>query len=206
MKLKHFIDSQKAVTPFVVVIFILLFQQWQNATAWIYLSLHGTYGILWILKSRILPDKTWEQKTSLGYGLASWFGLCLFWISPWIITSRHVNAPWWLIAISISIYSLGVFFHFTSDMQKYMALKLNPGHLITDGLFGLSRNINYFGELLIYGGFSMLAMHWLPMLVLLVWIIIVWIPFMKRKEKSLSRYPEFKAYSQRTKFFIPYIY
>jgi hypothetical protein len=35
---------------------------------------------------------------------------------------------------------------------------------------------------------------------------IVWIPNMRRKDKSLSRYPEFGAYAARTKLFIPYVW
>ena len=37
-------------------------------------------------------------------------------------------------------------------MQKYVSLKLNPGHLITDGMFSKIRNTNYLGELFIYLG------------------------------------------------------
>ena len=52
-----------------------------------YLSLHGVYGLLWISKSYIFPDKQWEQKTGLLYGLFIWLGLSLYWVSPFIITS-----------------------------------------------------------------------------------------------------------------------
>ncbi len=44
----------------------------------------------------------------------------------------------------------------TTAVQKHTQLKAKPG-LITDGLFSLSRNINYFGELLIYGAFMALT-------------------------------------------------
>jgi hypothetical protein len=32
-----------------------------------------------------------------------------------------------------------------------------------------------------------------------------WPPNMRRKDRSLSRYPEFEAYRQRTKLFIPFV-
>jgi protein-S-isoprenylcysteine O-methyltransferase Ste14 len=66
--------------------------------------------------------------------------------------------------------------------------------------------MNYFGELLIYGGFGLMAMHWLPVLILLVWIVFVWLPNMRKKDRSLSRYPEFEAYKARTRRFIPFIF
>ena len=37
-----------------------------------------------------------------------------------------------------------------SDMQKHMTLAHRKGTLLTDGLWGLVRNPNYLGELLIY--------------------------------------------------------
>ena len=51
---------------------------WESVTSWTYLALHGTYGIIWILKSRIFPDMTWEKDTSVWYGLYMWFGLTLY--------------------------------------------------------------------------------------------------------------------------------
>lgn len=205
MKQKHFIDSHKCATAPAVLLFMALYQQWENPTAWIYLALHGTYGILWTLKSRIFPDKSWEKKTGIWYGLVIWGALTLYWIAPYLITSRNIQAPGWYQAICISMFAFGVFLHFTADMQKHVALQLRPGQLITDSIMARCRNINYFGELLIYLGFGLLAMHWLPIAVLLVMIAAVWVPNMIRKDKSLARYPEFEAYRQRSSLFIPFI-
>ncbi len=91
-----------------------------------------------------------------------WLGLCLYWVTPWLITSKNIQAPGWYLALCISIYAFGVFTHFASDMQKTTALQLRPAELITTGMFARLRNPNYFGELLIYSGFGLLAMHWLP--------------------------------------------
>ena len=96
---------------------------------------------------------------------------------------------------------MGVFFHFSSDMQKYTALKLNPGNLIPDGLFKKSRNINYLGELFIYLSFALLAMHWISILVLLIFFLCVWIPNMIKKDKSLSKYAKFDEYKKNSRIF-----
>ena len=82
---------------------------------------------------------------------------------------------------------------------------MRPGSLITDGMFSLCRNPNYFGELLIYSSFCLLAMHWLPVALLALWVGTVWIPRMLKKDRSLSRYAGFAAYKQRTKLFIPHV-
>jgi hypothetical protein len=46
----------------------------------VYLALHGTYGLLWILKSRTFPDKQWEQPVPWSLGLATWALLTLYWV------------------------------------------------------------------------------------------------------------------------------
>ena len=204
MKQKWFIDSHKAVTFLFVLILMAVYGQWQNPTAWVYLALHGTYGLLWLLKSRIFPDRQWEQGTNLGYGLFIWLGLSLYWIAPWLLTSRGTEATPWYLGVCVSLYAFGVFFHFASDMQKHTALKLKPG-LITDGLFARSRNPNYFGELLIYLGFGLLAMHWLPLLVIALYLAVIWFPNMRRKDRSLARHPGFEEYKEQTKLLIPFV-
>lgn len=204
MKQKHFIDSHKGITALAILTLMALYDQWHNPTAWVYLALHGTYGILWVLKSRLFPDRQWEQPTGIAYALVIWGGLSLYWIAPWLLMSRAVHAPPWYLGLCISLYTVGVFFHFASDMQKHTALKLKSG-LIRDGFFRLSRNPNYFGELLIYLGFGLLAMHWLPLLVIALFLAVIWVPNMLRKDRSLSRYPEFDAYRRRTKMFIPFL-
>lgn len=204
MKQRHFIDSHKGVTFLAVLLLMAIYDQWHNPTAWVYLALHGTYGLLWVLKGRFFPDRQWQQPTGLGYGLVIWGGLTLYWIAPWLLTSRGVMAPPWYLATCISLYALGVFFHFASDMQKHIALRLRPG-LITDGLWSLSRNPNYFGELLIYLGFGLLAMHWAPLAVIGLFITLVWCPNMRKKDRSLARYPEYAEYRRHTKWLIPWL-
>ena len=160
----------------------------------------------------LFPDTTWVQQTSIWYGLYIWCGLTLYWASGWIINSGFFNdslpqiAPPWLIGLCVSMFGLGVFLHFSADMYKHTMLTQRPGNLISDGIMGKCRNINYFGELMIYLSFALLAMHWLPLLFLGLMMAIVWLPNMIRKDRSLSRYPDFERYKKKSKFFIPYIF
>ena len=208
MKQKHYIDSHKGAT-LIYILFLMYFKNsisTNNITIYIYLALHGSYGILWVLKSKIFPDKQWESKCSVWYGLFIWFGLSLYWIAPYIIITKNISPPFWYIALCIMIYILGIFLHFASDMQKFIQLRYNPSKLITNGMFARIRNTNYLGELLIYCGFSLLAMHWIPMLALLIFIVVIWIPNMIKKDKSLSKYENFKDYKKRTNSFLPFIW
>ena len=213
-KQKHFIDFHKGITPLFIVILLTCFDQWDNLVALLYLALHGTYGILWITKSYIYPDKQWESTTSIAYGLFIWAGLSLYWVSPIILITNckfeyftYLQEPSNIyIMCCVILYIFGVFLHFTSDMQKYVYLKLNPGNLIKTEMFSKVRNTNYLGEFCIYLGFSMLACNYLPLIALLLLIIAIWLPNMHKKDKSLSRYSEFEDYKKNTSKIFPFIY
>jgi steroid 5-alpha reductase family enzyme len=206
MKLKFFINTNKGITFIAILVMMAVYHQWQNSTAWVYLALHGTYGLLWVFKSNIFPDASWERKTSLWFGLVSWLSLVLYWFPGWMIMWRGVTAPPWLLALAVSLNAFGIFFVFSGDMQKFTALKLRPGELITDELFRLSRNINYFGEFLIYTAFALLPMVWFAFLPLAAFIITFWIPNMIRKDKALAALPGFPAYKKNTRSFFPFLF
>ncbi len=206
MKQKHYIDSHKGCTALFVIGCMAWFDQWANPTAWVYLATHGLYGLLWVLKSQVFPDKQWESSCGIGFGLVIWGSLSLYWLTPYLICSQAIEAPSWLLGLGVAMFGLGVFYHFASDIQKFTSLRLRPG-LITEGLWSNLRNPNYFGELLIYAGFGMLAytLAWVPGLVLTLFIASYWVPNMKKKDRSLSRYPEFAEYKANSKLFIPFL-
>ena len=207
MKHKFYIDTHKALTGPAILALIAAYGEWENPIAWIYLGMHGTYGVAWLLKSRCFPDTSWEREVSLGYGLFTWFLLTLYLIAPWLIVSGNAGDPEpWFVGLCVALYSIGMFLHYASDMQKHVSLELQPGMLITEGLWGIVRNPNYLGELCIYLGFGLLAFHWLPVAVTAVVVAAVWYPNMRRKDASLSRYPEFAEYKARTKLWIPYVW
>jgi hypothetical protein len=129
--------------------------------AWVYLALHGTYGVLWLLKERIFPDRQWQQAIELPQAIVLFLMLGLYWLAPWLLIASGAVPPLPLLAGAIAINLLGVFLHFASDAQKHFVLKVQPG-LIEDGFFARCRNTNYLGEVLIYLSFAMVAMHWLP--------------------------------------------
>ena len=214
VKQKYFIDSHKGITPIFIAILISFYSAWSNIDAVIYFALHGTYGILWATKSYIYPDKQWESKVSILYGMLIWVFLSFYWLSAYIIVSgNHFLKIGFLedlgpmyLGVLITVYILGIFLHFTSDMQKYTALKLNPGNLITTEMFLRSRNTNYLGEFFIYLGFILISKDYLPLLALFTIIIFVWVPNMIKKDKSLSRYNDFPKYKKQSKSFFPFFF
>lgn len=201
MKLKHPINLHKGLTFFVVGGLMVYYQNF-SAAAFLYLALHGSYGFLWLLKDRWYPDKQWEQPASIPYAILVFLSLCLYWASPAILISQGVDPPAHILGLAVLLNVWGVFLHFGSDAQKFFTLKYAP-QLITKGFFAANRNVNYLGEFLIYFSFALLAMHWFPFVVLLAFVAFVFVPNMIRKDKSLSRYPQFKDYRKSSGFFLP---
>lgn len=201
MKIKHFVNLHKGTTSLFVLALMAIYQNF-TLGPWVYLSLHGTYGILWLLKDRIFPDKQWEEDVPLSTGLLGFGFLSLYWVAPFLLISQEVIPPLPLVAGVISLNIFGVFLHYASDAQKYFTLRYHPG-LMTDGFFARCRNTNYLGEVLIYLSFALLTMHWLPMVILGLFIGVLFIPNMLKKDASLSRYPEFADYKGRSGLILP---
>ena len=201
MKIKYAINLHKFATSAVVLGLMAVYQNFTLAP-WIYLALHGTYGIMWLIKDSLYPDRQWEQEVSLGTGLVVFVFLISYWVAPFILITSGVQPSAPLIAIAIATNLFGVFLHYGSDAQKYFTLKYKKG-LITEGFFSRSRNPNYLGEILIYLGFALLTQHWLPLAILGVFSALVFVPNMRKKDQSLSRYPEFAAYKARSGLLLP---
>ena len=203
MKLRHPINLHKGMTAFVVLGMMWWFQN-VSVAAWIYLALHGSYGLLWLYKDYTYGDRQWQRNVSSAYGLFVFLGLALYWIAPFVLISQFREPAQWVIALAIALNLGGTVLHFGSDAQKYYTLKYQPG-LITDGFFRYTRNPNYLGECMIYMGFAILPMHWAGFIGIAGFFLFIFIPNMLRKDRSLSRFPGFDAYRRRTGLFLPKI-
>lgn len=204
MKIKHPINLHKALT-FVFVLALMAIYDNYTIAPWIYLSLHGTYGMLWLIKDRLYPDRQWEGEITISTGIFTFVMLGLYWVAPFLLISRGVQPSAPLIAAAVATTMTGVFLHYSSDAQKYYTLKYHKG-LITEGFFSSSRNPNYLGEILIYLGFALLAQHWLPFVILGAFAAGIFMPNMLKKDESLSRYPEFAEYKQQSGLLLPNIF
>ena len=93
-----------------------------------------------------------------------------------------------------------------ADVQKYVQLQLErPRALITTGFFTHSRNPNYFGEFMIYGGYAVLSgNHTCLPVFALAWLIIM-LPNILAKEASMSRHKGWDAWVARTGLIVPWI-
>lgn len=201
MKLNQIINLHKGLTPFVVFSLMAIYDNF-STPAWIYLSLHGTYGILWLIKEKLFPDPYFKDEMGILTSITGFIFLGSYWVAPFLLISSQKLIPNFIIAGCISIYIIGVFLHFASDSQKYFTLKLKK-ELITEGFFKYSRNTNYLGEILIYLSFAILSMNFIPFIILLIFFVIVFFPRMIKKDKSLEKYKGFDEYKANTGLILP---
>jgi protein-S-isoprenylcysteine O-methyltransferase Ste14 len=188
------------VTP-IILAMMWYFHNWSPA-AFLYLGLHGTYSLLWLIKQSVFADKRFAQPIPLWIGgLIPFLPLMAYMIGAYLLISEHIVPPNWAFALAPFLCISGVFLHYVSDAQKFFVLQLRK-ELIQNGLFARTRNPNYLGEVLIYVGFAVASWHWQPFVVLAGWCVF-FVHSMRRKDRSMSRYPEFAAYKDRTGIFLP---
>lgn len=197
------INLQKGGTLVFVLALMSIYGVW-TPTAWTYLGLHGSYGLIWLLKEAIFPDPGWQKKVTIAGAVNAWlFVLGPYWLAPWLIVSQRIEQPPAVLAAAIVLYALGVTLMVGADAQKYFVLRARRG-LIVDGFFARTRNPNYLGEMMIYASFAVVAGHWLPWLVL-AWVWLgVFLPNMLRKDASMARYPGWAAYCAASSMLLPW--
>lgn len=202
MKIITYINVHKILVFPIVLGLMWHFKNW-STEAFIYLSLHSTYSLLWLMKSALFPDRRFEEVQPLRIGLPFIFlPLAGYYLAPYFLISRHVTLLPGIVALVLCSYTIGIFFHYVGDAQKFYTLRLKKG-LIEDGLFEYTRNPNYLGEILIYLSFAVLSWHWVPFCVLAAWVFGFFLRNMLNKDKSLSRHPEFAEYKLRTGLLFP---
>lgn len=204
MKVITYINAHKLLVLGIVPGMMWYFDNW-STEAFVYLSLHGTYAVLWLIKEALYPDRRFQDVQPLWVGaLFVFLPLAVYYIAPYLLISRHIALQPYVIGLAISLYTLGIFLHYVADAQKFYTLRLRPG-LIEDGLFSRTRNPNYLGEILIYVSFAILSWHWLPFVVLAAWVVGFFLRNMWAKDRSLARHPGFAAYKSRTGLLLPKI-
>lgn len=190
--------------------FLIWYYQNTSTAAWVYLALHGGYGLVWLIKDLTFPDPNWQIKITIGAGINAFAAvLGLYWVFGWLLISRSSQpvyplpeAVWFALCISLCL--LGSVIMIAADAQKFFTLRIQRG-LITDGMHRWVRHPNYLGEMMIYGSFAMLVWHWFPVLVLAwVWLGLFAVN-MVMKEASMSRYPDWAAYKKRSWWLVPFL-
>jgi protein-S-isoprenylcysteine O-methyltransferase Ste14 len=207
LKFSWVINFQKAGTYVFIALLMIYFKNYSTA-AWIYLGLHGSYGLCWLIKHFAFPDKAWNKKITFGGALLSFlFVLGPYWLFPYLLISDilgpdHPNPSNVMLMLCVSLHTLGVVIMIASDSQKYFLLQ-NRQELVENGMYKSIRHPNYLGEIMVYASYALMVGHWIP------WLILIWIwggiflTNILMIEKSLSRYQNWEKWRNNTGMLLP---
>jgi protein-S-isoprenylcysteine O-methyltransferase Ste14 len=209
LKLAWVINAQKGGTlPFIAA--LMWWYGNTTAPAWVYLGLHGGYGLAWLIKDLVLPDRGWQERVTFGGALLSFLlVLAPYWVLPWLLISPalgpdHPQPAPALMGACTGVFTVGLTLMLGADAQKNATLAARPG-LVTTGFYARMRHPNYLGEMLIYGSFALMVRHWIPWVILgFIWTF-VFMTNIAAQEVSLSRYPGWDDYKRRAGLLLPRI-
>lgn len=133
--------------------------------------------------------------------------LALYWYIPYATvensrTRHHIEGEriFWGIFSTV----IGVCLMIGADCQKFVQLKYKKG-LVCDGFFSRTRNPNYLGEIMIYGGFGIIAKDTMSWLILLtIWTVLFGSGILQ-KELSYMRKEGWEQYKNQSLILLPRI-
>jgi AspT/YidE/YbjL antiporter-like protein len=119
---------------------LIAWYQNTGTAAWIYLAMHGSYGLVWIIKDLAFPDPAWQRRVTVGGGTNALLSvLGWYWVFGRLLISGTSQPTYplpeyaWL-CLCVSLCILGCVIMIAANAQKYFTLRLKRG-LITDGMF-----------------------------------------------------------------------
>lgn len=202
------INTAKVLTILLLVAFALVFGI-QDLRQVLYLCLHISYCLWWLLEQWFYPLRR-QQMFSESVGVSGFIFSLLFvgafYSLPGYLAFTNPE-PLSLIvaAIALLLFIFGSLINASADIQKLTAKQYGAG-LVSDGIWRFSRNINYFGDLLRYLSFSIVAgsiwAYLVPALIALIYLQRVF-----QKEQSMpQKYPTYQEYQQSSARLIPFIW
>merc|ERR1712232_741271 len=168
----------------------------------------GAFGVIYMIRLNIMS--MWLLKRELG--MEELTVVILVWLpaimGSYVALAKHVSI-YILVAASI-LYALGSYLNTYSELQRKIWKKApnNKGRCYTLGLFSLSRNINYFGDTVLFAGWALATGNWINLWAPIVMGLSFYFFHIPDKEKYLAaRYAEdWPDYLIQTPYaFIPYL-
>lgn len=127
-----------------------------------------------------------------------------------VLAAARGESDFTLAVLGGAIFAAGYVFETTADRQldTFLAIADNHGHVMDKGLWAWSRHPNYFGESLVWWGLAVIALGvpygWIglvgPTTITVLLVFVSGIPLVERRHAGE---PEWEAYKQRTSSFLP---
>ncbi|MGH1394101.1 MAG: DUF1295 domain-containing protein [Trichormus sp.] len=201
------INTAKVLTILCLLAFAVVFGI-RDLRQIIYLCLHIGYCVWWLVEQWLYPQRRNLFNEPVGI-FQFIFGLLfvgVFYALPgYLAFTNPIPLSITETAIALPLYTFGSLINGTADVQKLTAKEYGVG-LVRDNIWRFSRNINYFGDLLRYFSFSVVAGS--PWAYLVPGTVaVLYLQRIAQKEKSMSaKYTDYADYQQSTSRLIPFIW
>ncbi len=201
------INIAKTLTIVLLLIFSFIFGI-QDLRQVIYLCLHVSYCLWWLLEQWLFPQRQQIFSEPVGFGgfiLSLLFVGILYSLPGYLAFINPVPISALATAVALPLYIFGTLINATADIQKLTA-KQYGAELVSDNIWRFSRNINYFGDLLRYLSFAIVAgsawAYLVPVVILLIYVQRVF-----KKEQSMSaKYQNYAEYQKSSSRLIPFVW
>ncbi|WP_072619475.1 DUF1295 domain-containing protein [Spirulina major] len=202
------INIAKALTIVLLISYALYFGI-NGVRQIIYLCLHITYCVWWLIEQWLFPSR----RQQIFQDQVDWVTLLsilmfvggIYSLPGYLACINTTVVSYLAIAFSIPLFMIGSLINATADIQKLTAKKYNSG-LVKDEIWRISQNINYFGDLMRYLSFAIISgslwSYILPGLIFIMYLFRI-------KEKRVpmqEKYADYPEYSTNTKQLIPGIW
>lgn len=202
-RVNHVINTFKFAMLFIGVSLLIIYDNF-SLPALLIVLFHGSYGMIWVCKDIILPDKSFDFKTNYTGSLVIFLVLIGYSSMQFTVISnpeyRFLSVDRMFVAGFCYIF--GVVLMMAADAQKTFVLRVRKG-LIMNGLFSTTRNPNYCGEIMLYFSFGVLAQSTFCYGYLLsIWLGLFWMR-MDEKDRSLAKKDGWNQYSKKSFMLLP---
>ncbi len=201
------INTAKILTIVCLISFAVVFGV-QDMRQVIYLCLHISYCAWWLLEQWFYPARKQlfnEPVGVLGFIFSLVVVGLLYALPGYLAFINPVPLSLTTAAFALPLYIFGSLINTTADVQKLTA-KQGGATLVSDGIWRFSRNINYFGDLMRYLSFSVVAGSFWAYIVPSA-IALLYLQRISQKEQTMGeKYAEYANYQQSSRRLIPFIW
>lgn len=175
----------------------------------LYLCLHISYCLWWLLEQWLYPQRRqqlFSEPTGIGGFIFTLLFIGVLYTLPgYLAFTNFEPLSSTAVAVALPIYIFGSLINTSADVQKLTA-KQWGANLVKDGIWRFARNINYFGDLMRYVSFAVLAGSPWAYLVPGV-IFLLYLQRAIQKDQAMAeKYPDYAEYRESSNRLIPFIW
>lgn len=226
-KTEHYFDLTGSITTITLIAFAILSSETKDArsifvTILVLIWATRLGSFLFLRAKETGGDSRFDQIIKYPLSFLSWWSLQALWVlaniacALVILTNKETKPFGAFATVGVILWIVGFGFEVTADQQKknFRRNLSNQGDFIQSGLWAWSRHPNYFGEILLWIGITIIALpllsgwSWValisPIFVVILLTRISGIPILERRAKAKWGDDErYKNYIAETPMLLP---